>query len=210
MNTRPFTHTAAALAAPFLLGLALTGTAAAGLVRAPVSPARLQASPHPHLAAPKIAIVGASAALQHHCHSPQPLFIVSVTLRNAGGPLAAHHGLTNASEDSGITNAEGQKRLVSHGIALPAIGAHASAVVKIPVQALAPYSELAGSHPLTVHVMPTSYSGKPAFPKPPTYTFRVRVPAGFCLSRRNRPASGGLRPAPGLKLNPQPEPPSRR
>jgi len=210
MNTRPFTHAAAALAAPFLLGLGLSlaGTAEAGLVRAPAAPGRLQASPQPHLAAPRISLVGASAALQRHCHSPQPLFIVSVTLRNTGGPLAAHHGLASASEDSGVS--DGHKRLVSHGMPLPAIAAHGSAVVKIPVQALAPYSDLSGAHKLTVHVLPTSYSGKLAFPEPPTYTFRVRVPKGFCLAKRMPPH--GLRPSaqPSLKLNPQPEPPSRR
>ncbi|MEJ2509104.1 MAG: hypothetical protein P8009_06440 [Gammaproteobacteria bacterium] len=188
-----------------VLGVCGAGQAGTLLRTGGALPGSLKPAPNLTLPAPKLAIVNASAALQRHCRSPQPLFVVSAAVRNTGGPLAANRGHIYASEDSGVT--DGHKRLVSAGIPLPAIGRNTSAVVKIPVQSLAPYSELSGAHSLTVHIVATSYSGKPAFANPRTYTFRVRVPGGFCLSRPTSP-SVRVRPAPSLKLNPQPEPPA--
>ena len=144
--------------------------------------------PKLHLAAPRLTTVGATAALQHNCNGPQPLFIAHVTLHNAGGPLPARRGLVSVSDTDSRTYHGKSLRLVSAGIYLPAIGADANAVVTVPVSSLASYAGLVGAHQLTVRVMPNSIAGKPAFPRPPFYVFSAAVvPSGFCATRLSVP-----------------------
>lgn len=204
--------------------LALAGLAFGAILSAPVHagfavsrertvrPGSMQVVPNLVLPAPRLAVVGAKVAfpLYQHCDSTGPIVIASIFVRNTGGPLATDEGHIYASEDSGVT--DGQKRMVSHGMPLGAIDPHASVLVSVPIFALAPYSELVGTHRLTVHFSPVLEAGKTSFPTPPPYHFSVTIPKGFCGAKTHALPTVRRRPPPGVlfKLNPQPEPPSRR
>lgn len=169
--------------AALALGLAAAGAAhAANLVPLfkRVSPRATNSRPVPHLAPPRITIVGATADLQHNCKGPQPLFLAHVTLHNSGGPLAMHLGLASVSDTDAQTYKGYSMRLVSPGIELPAIGAYTNVVVTVPVSSMAPYVALVGAHQVTVRVGATIVAHKSAFPQPPFYSFSVTVPQGFC------------------------------
>ena len=132
---------------------------------------------------PRITIVGATAALQHNCGGPKPLFLAHVTLHNAGGPLPARGGLASVSDVNPGTYHMKPLRLVSHGIYLPAIGPKADAVVTVPIFSLAPYAGEVGVKRLTVRVNPSGLANEATFTPPPNYVFRAVVPKGFCARR---------------------------
>lgn len=184
--------------AALALGLAGAGAAhAANLV--PMfkheAPRMNSGRPVPHLAPPRITIVGAKAALQNACGMPRPIFIARVTLHNSGGPLAARLGLASVSDTNPRTYHGRSLRLVSHGIDLPAIGAGANAVVTVPIFSLAPYAGEVGVKRLTVRVMPSGGTHGTAFARPPFYVFSATVPRGFC-ARAGVPHAAARRLAP--------------
>ena len=170
------------------LGLAGTGASnAANLVpmfkhEAPRVTSR-KPVPVPHLAAPRITIVGAIPALQHNCGGPRPLFLVKVILHNSGGPLAAKKGDATVYDNNPGTYHMKPLRLVSHGIALPAIAGNANGVVNVPVISLAPYAGEVGVKPLKVLVSSSATPNNGGFKSPPIYHFSVTVPKGFCARR---------------------------
>jgi hypothetical protein len=129
---------------------------------------------------PNIVVTGASAAIQKNCQGPKPALVATVTLRNNGGAtLVASQGTVYVSEDNGSPD-----RLVSNGIHLPAFGPGETKTVNIPVISLSPYSKLAGSHLLTVHLLPLLANNQYSFPKPATdHRFTVSFPVGFCQGK---------------------------
>lgn len=177
-----------------------------------IRPGSMHVTPKLVLPAPRLAVVRAKVAfpLHQHCDSAGPIVIASIIVRNTGGPLVTDKGHIYASEDSGVT--DGRKRMVSHGMPLGVINPQASVLVSVPIFALAPYSELVGTHQLTVHFSPVLEAGKTSFPTPRPYHFSVTIPKGFCGAKTRTLPTVRRRPPPGVlfKLNPQPEPPSRR
>lgn len=193
------------------LGVMLVGPAHAGFAAREIRPSSVRVTPNPKpvLALPKLSTEGVKTAfpLYQHCDDKGPIVIASIYIRNTGGPLAAGKGHIYASEDSGVT--DGHKRMVSPGMPLGAINANASELVSVPISSLAPYSELVGTHQLTVHWTALTEAGKQSFvPPPPTYHFSVTIPKGFCSPKviRRRAPTSTIR----LKLNPQPKPPLLR
>lgn len=157
----------------------------------PTPTARISSQPAPAVVAkpvfalprPKLAITGAQAHIQQNCQSPQPALIVHVSITNSGAPLAAGKGHAYVKEVGGTTN------LSSGGVPIPAIPANDYRGVAIPVITLSPYSALAGTHQLAVHMNPLLEGGKESFEKPVSPTLLTAIfPAGHCGAKPAQPA----------------------
>jgi hypothetical protein len=139
-------------------------------------PSSMRAKAKPVLPGPNLAVVSASTIVQNNCANPKPALVANVMLRNSGGALSAGKGNVYVSEDNGSPN-----RLSSNGIPLPAFAAGQVRTVSIPAISLGPYTALAGSHTLTVHLLPQLAGGRYSFPKPATdRQIVVTFPANFC------------------------------
>ncbi len=126
------------------------------------------------LARPSLSVTSVKVKIEPNCQAPQPAMTAAVTIRNAGGALAAGKGTVFLKEPGG-TN------LSSAGIPLPAIGSGETQVVSVPAITLQRYSSLEGSHRVHVVLNPQSEGGQPSFNAPPDpYAFPVTFPAGHC------------------------------
>jgi hypothetical protein len=152
-------------------------------------------------ARPSVTVSRANATVEGNCRAPAPAVVVSVTLRNSGGPLAASQGTVYVKELGGAG-------LTSGGVHLPAIGAsRTTPALRIPLITTRPYSSLAGRHELEVMLEPSTTNGKASFDKPlgRGYTLYVDVPAGHC---QDRPQP--IVPKQSIKLAPPERPLIRR
>lgn len=156
----------AAGGAPVRLGTARPGIGA--VAAAPEAPTRLaRAAP----AGPHLTVAGARAIVEANCSAPRPALVAEVTLRNAGGALAAGAGRIAVKEIGG-------SGLASQALALPALGAgQTTRPIRLALSTTQPYAELGGKHRLEVIL---EYAAPVARP----YTLLIEVPAGHCSAER--------------------------
>jgi hypothetical protein len=154
-------------------------------------------------AGPQLGVLSALPAIQNSCVQGSPAAIFTLSVRNAGGPLAAGQG-TVMLKEVGSTGS-----LASAGVPLPAIGQSGTANVKVPVTTPNLHSTLAGSHQLAVHF---TIAGPQPAPATRPSTFPVVFPPNYCGGPANTlaPAGGTAPRNPNLPAVRQPATPRSR
>ena len=120
---------------------------------------------------PQLGVLSALPAIQSSCVQGSPAAILTLSIRNTGGPLAAGQGTVMLKEMGGTG------KLASAAVPLPPIGHSGTANVQVPVTTPNPPSTLGGSHQLAAHF---TINGPQPAPAARPSTFPVVFPPHHC------------------------------
>lgn len=175
----------------------LSGPAPAGAVPMRTTGGALhRAAPH---VPPHLRVIREDQRTDSRCTNLGRLLVLRETVYNDGGPLAAGHATVQVRE----TRSDGA-HLGSRAIPIPTMAHAGRAQLTVPVGTTETYrGRLPGRHQLEVDLVTDA--------KTVSSGLLVSFPAHYCQLKLRAPNASQLRPAsPSPKLNPQPEPPSKR